>query len=101
MQLWPTACHNPTGHNYIGHDYVGTCYAPSESSRRAGRFEYRRTYTRAIGMPSAKADVGPARLDSFEPDFEVQRGAARDRADSFGTVPHAGGDHLLYSYGDM
>ena len=36
------------GHNYIGHNYVGRCHAPSESSRRGGRFEYRHAYTRAI-----------------------------------------------------
>ena len=36
------------------------CYAPLESSRRGGRFEYRRTYTRATDVPSAMADVGRA-----------------------------------------
>ena len=48
--------HNFMGHNYMGHTCIGACYAPLESSRRGGRFEYRHVHTRAIDVPSAMAD---------------------------------------------
>ena len=35
------------------------CYAPLESSRRGGHFEYRHVCTRAAVLPSAMADVEP------------------------------------------
>ena len=46
---------------------MGTCRAPLESSRRGGRFEYRRAHTRAVGMPSAMADAGYLYMYSYGP----------------------------------
>ena len=44
-------------HNCIRDDCTGTRCAPLESPCRGGRFEYRHAHTRAIGVPSAMADV--------------------------------------------
>ena len=100
------AAYAVVAHSCTGHDYGGRALRRRlESSRRGGHFAYRRTYTCAIGMPSAMADVhscggkrevavGEASAARSQHSTQVDCGLR-----SYGPYSHGVYSYGLYSYG--